>query len=236
MRRVLLSLVVLAACTKAGPESGSDPAPIAKAETAVRVDSVPAVSPTPPPAPAPAPVPPPKTTPKASARVELTAVTLADDCGGTAPWEAPKASVAPSRAKGDSSRVVNGGARARRRCDQTSMQLAVTATGAMSLKVKSVKLFDENGKLVGTLSASKPTKWSATSSVYETWDESVPANGTINVSYVLSQPSWDKVPDRWNKTFTLKTVVSVGGVDQTTQKDVTITLETPTSLPPNVRT
>ncbi|MGE3769084.1 MAG: hypothetical protein AB7L94_42930, partial [Kofleriaceae bacterium] len=62
----------------------------------------------------------------------------------------------------------------------------------------------------------------------------VPANNAINVSYVLSQPSWGRVADRWNKTFTLKTVISIGGVDRTAQKDVT--LSAPTTLPPNVRT
>jgi hypothetical protein len=235
MRRVLLSLLVLTACTKAGPEI-SDEVPIAKAETVVRVDSIPAVSPTPPPAPVPTP-PAPTPPKKATARVELTAVTLADDCGGAAPFSAPRARAemeAPSsRMKGDISSS-HRGARARQRCEQTSMQLAITATGAMNMTVKSVKLYDESGKLVGTLSASKPTKWSTSTSVYETWNETVPANTTINVSYVLSQPSWANVTDRWNKTFTLKAVVSVGGVDKTTQKDVT--LSAPTSLPPNVRT
>lgn len=114
------------------------------------------------------------------------------------------------------------------------MQLAVTASEAMNLKVKSVKLYDENGKLVGTLVATKPTKWSATSSMYEAWNEAVPASTTINVSYVLSQPSWDNITDRWNKTFTLRAVVTVGGVDKTAQRDVS--LSAPTTLPPNVRT
>lgn len=114
------------------------------------------------------------------------------------------------------------------------MQLAIMASDAMSLRVKSVKLYDENGKLVATLAASKPTKWSTSSSTYEAWNESVPAKATINVSYVLSQPSWANVTDRWNKTFTLKTVVTVGGVDKSAQKDVS--LSAPTTLPPNVRT
>ena len=238
MRRVLLACVLLAACTRAGSESPPNEVPVATAEAVKRVDSIPAVSPTPPPAPAPAPAPPPKK-PVASARVELTAVTLADDCGGAPPWSSPKATLRTqtemadepqTRAKG----VGSSGARARRRCEQTSMQLAITATDAMSVKVKSVKLYDESGKYIATLTATKPTKWSTTSSVYEGWNEAAPANTTINVSYVLSQPGWGSVTDRWNKTFTLKAVVTIGGVDKTTEKDVT--LQAATTLPPNVRT
>ncbi|MFN0246057.1 MAG: hypothetical protein ACKV2T_04065 [Kofleriaceae bacterium] len=234
MRRLLLSLLVLTACTK---ESEISDVPLAKAESVVRVDSIPAVSPTPPPAP----VPPAPTRTAPSARVELTAVTLADDCGGATPSSAPKArsqeemEAPSSRARGDSSSTTQRGARARR-CEQTSMQLAITASAAMNMKVKSVKLYDDNGILVGTLTAARPTKWSTSAAKYETWNESLPANTTINVSYVLSQPSWTNVSDRWNKTFTLKAVVSVGGVDKTTQKDVTLTVSAPTSLPPNVRT
>lgn len=218
MRRVLLCLLVVAGCTKAGPEATNEPpTPVVK-EPGV------------------APAPPPKTAPEATARIELTAVTLADDCGGTPPYGAPKASVAPAetRQKGARSQERADRSRARVRCEQTSMQLAVQARDAATIRIKSVELFDEAGTSVGTLIATKPTMWSATSSTYEAWDEKVAAGATINVSYVLSQPSWATVSDRWNKTFTLKAVVSVGGVDQTAQKDVT--LSAPTSLPPNVRT
>jgi hypothetical protein len=69
---------------------------------------------------------------------------------------------------------------------------------------------------------------------YEPWDEAVTAGSTSSVSYVLTQPKWDQIGNRWNKTFTLKTVVSVGGATQTAQR--TVTLTAPTSLPPNVKT
>jgi hypothetical protein len=218
MRRIALLLVVVAGCTKAGT------AKEAPAETPPAVAPIPAK-----------PSPPPKTT----TRVELTAVTLADDCGGTAPW-GPPATVTKSegadpeektatKAKGD----MAAGARMKRRCEQTSMQLAIIATDAAAIQIKSVELIDESGASIGMLTATKPTMWSATASAYQPWDEKVAA-GTANVSYVLSQPAWGNVKDRWNKTFTLKTVVSVGGVDQTATKDVT--LSAPTSLPPNVRT
>lgn len=199
---VLFALVLAAGCTRAS-------------------DAAPEKTPAPKVAPKP---------PKPTTRVELTAVTLADDCGGTTPMGPPaKAIVKPgkaNKAKADS--------RARRRCEQTSMQLAITAADAARLHVKSVELFDESGKSLGTLTATKPTRWSETTGIYEAWDESFAASTTLSVSYVLSQPNWDSVANRWNKTFTLKTVLSVGGVDQTAQKDVTLTA--PTSLPPNVKT
>jgi len=52
---------------------------------------------------------------------------------------------------------------------------------------------------------------------------------------VLAQPKWDHVKNRWNRTFTLKVTVAIGGADQSLQKDVHLK-SPPTSLPPNVRT
>jgi hypothetical protein len=182
------------------------------------------------PAPTPAP-------PKPSTRIELTAVTLADDCGGMPPSSAPvkseqkSATLLKTKGKRD---AAYAGARAERRCEQTSMQLAIIAGDASKIQVKSVELFDETGKSLGTLTASKPTRWSDASSTYEAWDEMVAAGSTSSVSYVLAQPKWDQIGNRWNRTYTLKTVLTVGGVDQSAQKDVT--LSAPTSLPPNVKT
>jgi hypothetical protein len=164
--------------------------------------------------------------PKQTARVELTAVTLADDCGGAAPAAKDVKAKAKSQAKSD--------AAYQRICEQTSMQLSIIATDASKITVKSVELFDDAGKSLGTLTASKPTRWSEAKSMYEAWNEAVDAGSTSSVSYVLSQPTWDPVVNRWNRTFTLKTVVTVGGVDQATQKDVL--LVAPTTLPANVKT
>lgn len=225
MRRVLWSIVLFAGCTKAEPVP-TESAPIAVAQ-ATRVDSVPAVAPTPP-------AKPPRPAPKASPRVELTAVTLADDCGGSTPRPPVRGVTASKSSEMDADEAPAAGARARgaRRCEQTSMQLAIivpSGTSATKIRVKSVKLFDDAGTLVGTLTASKPTVWSTKTSTYEAWNEAVAASGTLNVSYVLSQPAWSRVKDRWNKTFTLKVVVSVGGVDQATQKDVTASAATSSS-------
>jgi hypothetical protein len=114
------------------------------------------------------------------------------------------------------------------------MQLVITASTASRIQVKSVELFDEDGRSLGKLTASQPTRWSAGNGRYESWDELVPAGSPIHASYVLGQPDWSHIGNRWNRTYTLKTVVTIGGVDRTAHKDVT--LSAPTALPPNVKT
>jgi hypothetical protein len=229
MRRLALLFVVIAGCEAANEIA---PAPATKPQPgyAMQPPATPATVTTP---------------AKQATHVVLTAVTLADDCGGTPPWSAPakveqtetaqpeeKASM-KAKSKADSAEPQKG-ARARMRCEQTSMQLAIIAGDASNIEVKSVELFDDKGKSLGTLTASKPTRWSDASSTYEPWDEAVAAGSTTSVSYVLTQPKWDHIGDRWNKTYTLKAVLSVGGVDQAAAKNVT--LSAPTSLPPNVKT
>ena len=209
MRRLALLLVLSAACTKAGTGNESPPGEPAQARPAVAPIPVPA-----------------KVTPKTVTRIELTAVTLADDCGGTAP--AQKSLHDDKRAKSKQDAAYQ------RRCEQTSMQLSITAGDAGKIQIKSVELFDDAGKSLGTLAASKPTRWSDANGLYEAWDESVAAGTTSSVSYVLAQPKFDPGEARWNRTYTLKTVLTVGGVDQTAQKDVTLTA--PTTLPANVKT
>ena len=66
---------------------------------------------------------------------------------------------------------------------------------------------------------------------HRAWDEMLAANTPASVSYVLQQPDWLKIGNRWNRTFTLKTVVTVGGVDRSVNKDVTLTAPTVISQP-----
>jgi len=242
MMRALALVLALGACTKA--TSSSEPAPQPPA---------PAVAPAPTPAPTPAPAAP-ATVGKVT--VVMTAATLADDCGGAPPWGPPTAQVDPPKeqpAKAQRDPAPRGiqkpgyeladvdapkskAKMERRRCEQTSMQLAVTSAGGgapTKLAVKKVELFDASGKSLGELVPSKPTRWTD-KSMYEAWDEQVPPDQKLSVSYVLSQPAWDNVPDRMNKTYTVKATVTVGGSDQTVGKDVEVRM--PTSLPPGVKT
>ena len=213
-----LFLVLLAGCTKAGPVKDTP----STQTTTEKVTPIPAVAPIPQPAP--------KTMPAPGTTVELTSVTLADDCGGTPPVTSPPIKAKAKRDTNDAKGVVAYG---KRRCEQTSMQLAINAADNANVQVKSVELFDDAGKSLGTLVASKPTKWTDARGLYEAWDESVAA-GTTNVSYVLSQPVWGQVDDRANRTYTLKTVITIDGVDKAAQKQVTIKAQA--TIPPSAAT
>lgn len=165
--------------------------------------------------------------------VQMTAATLGDDCGGGRPSVPTKIE---KTEKSDRSNSVSPKGKRKRRCEQTSMQLSVVASAdvaATDMRVKKVELFDESGKLVGELVPGTPAVWSETGA-YVPWNEKIAPAKTLSVTYALSEPDWSKVSDRWNQTFVVKAVVTVGGVDQTVEHDVEAAAET--SLPPGVKT
>jgi hypothetical protein len=188
----------------------------------------------------------------AKVAVTMTAATLAEDCGGTAPIAPPPTKFAkppssgaraesddpapgPSRARGDVSAGYAG--RARMRCEQTSMQLSVIAGSGVaptSIRVKKVELVDDTGKLIGTLTPSAPTVWSDADGIYKPWAQTVSPDTKLSVSYALSKPDWSGVKDRASHSYVLRAVIVVGGADQTVQREAHIAA--PTIMPPNVRT
>lgn len=171
--------------------------------------------------------------------VTISSATLGEDCGESPePSPAKKASQdslsAPARAA-ESSLV--SGARARRACEQTSMQLSVRSgadAAAAGIKIKKVELFDENGKLIGALTPRGPSVWSAASSSYQTWDQKSVPGADLMVRYVLSAPDWSKVNNRWDRGYTIKATVTVGGTDKKLEREVYLQGET--QLPPGVVT
>ena len=225
MSRFALALAVLTACI------WTEPSPVAPNDNPVVTT-----------------VPPPITAPGAAkVSVDLTAVTLADDCGGTPPWGPPPA--APTRKaererkadnKADSDepdKSLTHKSKAKRRCEQTSMQLSLSAAAGgapTKITVKKVEMFDDTGASLGELAASTPTYWSQNGQ-YEPWDQMIAPATDRSVSYVLARPDWDRIQNRWNRTFTLKVTVTIGNADQKLEKEVQ-TISAPTSLPPNVKT
>ena len=189
----------------------------------------------PPPAPTPVATPetptPPASTP-GTVTVQMTAATLADDCGGSPP--AGKAKEMSARMKGDRS---DSGARSKQlACGQSSMQLSVVAAAGgapTQLTVTKVELLDDKGAMIGELTAQTPTAWDQ-NGTYQPWDQSVAPGQELSVSYALSQPPWASVPDRWNRGYVLKAVFTIAGGEQSVQRDVRVSA--PTILPPNVKT
>lgn len=175
--------------------------------------------------------------------VVMSSATLGDDCSGVGTVPVRAAAPAPKKSRASNEGVsadmaesdAPRGAAARRACQQTSMQLSVTAgakAAATDLAVKTVQLFDEKGKLVAELTASSPSAWSAQGS-YAPWDQKIKPGQTLSVTYALTTPIGDVLHDR-SKTWTLKATVTVGGKDKTLQRDVTVFVET--ILPPGVVT
>lgn len=163
----------------------------------------------------------------------MTAATLADDCGGVAP---PAKEAQRSQRQEDSRGDEARGARARRACDQSSMQLSIVVPAggaATQVTIKRVELFDDKGALIGELTPRTPTVW-ADGGTYTAWDQKIAPGQNLSVSYALSQPPWGAVHERWNRTYVVKAVVTVGGADRSVQRDVHVAA--PTMLPPNVRT
>ncbi|MCW5807990.1 MAG: hypothetical protein KIT31_36900 [Deltaproteobacteria bacterium] len=194
-----------------------------------------------------------KVAPPAPAKVTvmMTAATLGEDCGGAAPSPPPPAAPPPPPPKfakppgaeradssaGDIDPARARGARARARCEPTSMQLMVIAGAGVaptSIRVKKVELVDDTGKLIGTLTPRAPTAWSDADGVYRAWNETIAPDTRLAVSYVLSRPDWTGVKDRARHAYVVRAVVTVGGADQTVQRDAYISA--PTIMPPNVRT
>ncbi len=116
------------------------------------------------------------------------------------------------------------------------MQLSVIAPAgatASQLTVKKVELFDDKGVLIGEVTPRTPTVW-AQDGTYKSWDQQVAAGQELSVSYALTQPPWGAVHERWNRTYVLKAVITVGGADRSVQRDVHVAA--PAMLPPDVRT
>ena len=190
--------------------------------------------------------------PKGDVTVELSGVTLGDDCGAS--WTPPppvNRPASPAKAAAASESMQDPAAAPARRppgtapaqyapsyCQQTSIQLALHATGTSAptpIKIKKVELLDANGKFVVELTASGPTRWSDAGS-YQTWDQTVAPNEEAAVSYVLSSPAWHSMEGgqyaQTGKTFQVRVTVLVGAKDRVVEKKAI----QPAMMPPPVPT
>ena len=179
--------------------------------------------------------------------IELASVTLGDDCGGSLP--APVQLEADAKGNDEQERRRAPDAKrdpnadrdslVRYECQQTSMQLVLKATPAakatkIKIKIKKVELLDLKGKVLETLTAKHPSKWSGKK--YDKWNEAVAASETLQTSYTLTTPNWTKLTGNRrsasSKTFQVRVTVTVGTQDRTFEKQATVAAQ----LAPEVET
>jgi len=196
----------------------------------------------------------PQPQPQGDVKVELSAVTLGHDCGGswTPPPPATRAAAPAEEAapatpmKRPAAPAVacaqghdcGGGSHHRGDCQQTSLQLALHAAGNGSptpIRIKKVELLDAKGGFISELTASSPTRWSDAGS-YQTWDQLVAPGEHAAVSYQLSSPSWHAMEGgqyaQTGKTFQVRVTLLVGAKDRVVEKQAI----QPTIMPPAVPT
>lgn len=172
-------------------------------------------------------------------RVELAAVTLADDCGPRTPPPSvvapPSTPPVPSKTPAARCAGPNCG---RGNCNQTSMQLAIHTEPdikSTTIKIKKVELLDPKGVVLEVLTARAPARWTDKGE-YVAWDEKIDAGTNYKTMYDLTTPNWDKLTGgRYNaqtKTFQLRVTVLVGTGSRTIEKQSI----TPTRIPPAVPT
>jgi hypothetical protein len=172
---------------------------------------------------------------QAELTIAITSVTLASDCGAGPSEAAAESQIERKRAR-DSDGDAEYAESAKRACEQTSMQLSVTGavSGApVQLRVKKVELLDDKGNLIGELVPRTPTIWSQ-GGTYRPWDQMVGPANELSVSYALSEPPWGAVNNRFNRTYVLRAVLTIGATDRTVQRDVH--LSEPATLGPDVDT
>jgi hypothetical protein len=183
---------------------------------------------------------PPITKKAAKVDVAIESVTLADDCGGgpmipppalPEPEEKTASASMSQRKAAPSASMAGDVAMGARACEQSSIQLRVTnsSDAASKVTVQKVELLDASGTKVADLTPRAPSKWAADDYTYQTWNEEVAPNATLQVSYALNAPHVAR-----GETYTVRVVIGAAGEEQTLETKTTLEFEA--SLPPGVVT
>jgi hypothetical protein len=151
-------------------------------------------------------------------RVAIASVQLLGDCPD-APVAAPAAAGAPS----ESSWAGDSMAGARRRCEQSTVQLAIRSTNGGQFRVEGVRVLDAaRRRVAGSSTLRQPTQWSAADSSYLGWNERVVDGNELQIAYKLGDLDLSRAAqlagpdfDPYFGPFILELDVSIDGRRQT---------------------
>ncbi len=118
----------------------------------------------------------------------------------------------------------------RRACQQTSMQVTLTAgsAGARStIEIARVELLDADGQApLGDLTARNPRHW--TGSQYDAWDGAIAPGAMLKTTWDLSAPDWSRLGGSRDaaagRTFVVRVTLRVAGQDATSVATGKVTL------------
>ncbi|MCC6996669.1 MAG: hypothetical protein IT370_18805 [Deltaproteobacteria bacterium] len=190
------------------------------------------------PTPSPSSQPPPDPTPLQISAV-VASVSLADDCAphsalpvrangftlvstADAPDDPGGAAQAPTGGVGITRQRTPARSQTRRACQQTSMQVTLTAgsTGARSnVEIARVELLDADGQApLGDLTARNPRHW--TGSQYDAWDGAIAPGAMLKTTWDLSAPDWSRLGGSRDaaagRTFVVRVTLRVAGREDAT--------------------
>ncbi len=159
----------------------------------------------------------------------VASVSLADDCAThtAAPASQPGFTLASTTAGAGvsaprSTRQAPARSQTRRACQQTSMQVTLTAgsTGARgTVEIARVELLDADGQApLGDLTARNPRHW--TGSQYDAWDGAIAPGAMLKTTWDLSAPDWSRLGGSRDaaagRTFVVRVTLRVAGRDDAT--------------------
>lgn len=154
----------------------------------------------------------------ANDRIAISSVQLLDNCPDPVEAEAAKS----IESRGDSAEGKRSGDSARRRCEQSTVQLAVRSEQAGTFRVEAIRILDGARRgVAGTTTLRQPTRWGDAGG-YQAWDQRVSPGVDMQISYKLGDlelPDANKLAsaefNAYSGPFMLELDVSIDGRRQT---------------------
>ncbi len=103
-------------------------------------------------------------------------------------------------------------------CMESRVQIAIGSGRPGKFRIRAARLLDEQtGKVIATITPSRPTRWSDDADAYVAWDQRVAARTKLRTSYILGdlQPTPGNGPDSALGYLVLELDVTIGVRRQT---------------------